>query len=350
MNTTFDYIIVGLGIAGISICERLAAAGKSFVVIDKPGRNSTFVAGGVVNPTVLKRFTLAWKGDEFTKQANIFYTSLSKKLEEKLTTKIPIHRIFFDIQEQNEWAIALDKPSLRPFLSSSIIENTNPNINAPNGFGEVKKTFRVDTGKLLKTYREYLRKKNTYVEEHFNHSDLQFDDFRIVYKGLSANKIIFAEGASVKNNPFFTLNKNILIPKKGEYIIIKAPELNLKAILKGPLFIIPLGNGLYKVGATFAHNDTTSDITIKGKEELKQSLKKIINNPFQIINQVAGIRPTVRDRRPLLGSILDKKIVFFNGLGTRGLLMAPLLSKYLYDYMENGIDIPAEIHINRFVS
>jgi glycine oxidase len=43
---------------------------------------------------------------------------------------------------------------------------------------------------------------------------------------------------------------------------------------------------------------------------------------------VAGVRPTVKDRKPLIGlHPKNPKIGIFNGLGARGVLMGPYLSK-----------------------
>jgi len=140
-----------------------------------------------------------------------------------------------------------------------------------------------------------------------------------------------------------------LIPKKGEYIIFKAPQLRLECILKGAFFIIPMGNDLYKAGATFSHGDTSYTVTSRGKDQLVAAVKKMISCPFEVVDQVIGMRPTVKDRRPLLGRISESKPIFFNGLGTRGLLMAPLLAKQLYNYAENSIPLSEEIDINRYV-
>ena len=61
---TLDYIIVGVGIAGISFCEQLRANGKTFVEFDNASQKSSTVAGGLYNPVVLKRFTSVWKSSE----------------------------------------------------------------------------------------------------------------------------------------------------------------------------------------------------------------------------------------------------------------------------------------------
>ena len=51
-----DYIIVGLGIAGIAFCETLRKNNKSFLVYDTGINHSTIISGGVFNPVVLKPY------------------------------------------------------------------------------------------------------------------------------------------------------------------------------------------------------------------------------------------------------------------------------------------------------
>lgn len=72
-------------------------------------------------------------------------------------------------------------------------------------------------------------------------------------------------------------------------------------LLKGSVFIMPLGDDTYKVGATFNWTDKTSVPTEEGRKELEEKLQKIISVPYTVIEQSAGIRPTVKDRRPLVG-------------------------------------------------
>ena len=48
---------------------------------------------------------------------------------------------------------------------------------------------------------------------------------------------------------------------------------------------------------------------------------------YEIIDRKAGIRPTVRDYKPLIGWHKDNnRIGVFNGLGARGVLVGPYLS------------------------
>ncbi len=349
-----DYIVVGLGIAGLTFCEELEKNHKSFIVFDAGDITSTIVSAGVINPVVLKRFTPVWNAKEHIGSSILFYKELSKKLEIPLYKEMSMLRIFKSIEEQNNWMVASDKKELESFLEPKIIKNKNLCINAPFGFGQVNNTGRINPIELIKSYKNYLQSNDQLQNEVLDYNTLQLTNDSIEYKDFKANKIVFCDGASAKRNPFFPqITKNrkepLVIPNKGEYILIKAPVLKLDSMLKSSLFIIPLGNDMYKVGATYDREDYTLGITQNAKDEMVIKLSKIINCDFEVIDQVAGIRPTTRDRRPFLGSLNEyENIIFFNGLGTRGITSAPSLAKNLYDYIENDIEIPKEMDIKRY--
>jgi len=353
MQTT-DYIIVGLGIAGITFCEQLEKHNKRFVVFDSGETTSTLVSAGLINPVVLKRFTPVWNAKHHIDSSLSFYKELSRKFSVSLLNETPMFRIFKSIEEQNNWMVASDKIELSSFLHPEIIKNENTEINAPFGFGKVLQTGIINTSLLISTYKDYLQKEGKLLREVFDYNKLQEFDGKINYKGIVAKKIIFSEGASVRHNPYFppppkSGTKHLLIPNKGEYITIKAPELQLKGMIKSSLFIIPLGDDLYKVGATYSREDHTINITQDAREELVSKLAKIINCSFEVVDHVAGIRPTTRDRRPFLGALKESgNKVFFNGLGTRGITSAPSLAKELYLNIENGEKLNKELDISRY--
>ena len=123
-----DYLVVGLGLAGVSFCEQLEKKGKTYAVISDNSQIASKVAGGLYNPVILKRFTLAWNAKKQLEMALPFYTSLEKKLNVKLNYKLPVLRRFASVEEQNLWFEANDKESLQPFLSQEIQQNTKLNL------------------------------------------------------------------------------------------------------------------------------------------------------------------------------------------------------------------------------
>ncbi|WP_264522395.1 NAD(P)/FAD-dependent oxidoreductase [Flavobacterium sp. N1994] len=344
-----DYIIVGSGLAGIAFAETLLHNNKSFVVFENYSQNSTKIAGGLYNPVILKRFSEVWNAKQQLELADNFYQRVEAKLNTQVDFKLPIYRKFFSAEEQNNWFTASDKPNLALFLSTEIIHTKYKAIDAPFGYGQVLHTGYVDTVTLLNQYHAYLNDRNWFRKEVFDYDVLQvFDDY-IAYQNLKAKHIVFAEGFGMHANPFF---KHLpLDGTKGELFVIKAPDLDIDVIVNTSVFILPLGNALFKVGATYNWEDKTDVPTEEGKQELIDRIKEIITCEFEIIEHFAGVRPTVKDRRPLLGTHPKyKNIHILNGLGTRGVMLAPAMAIDLYDYIENGKPLDKTIDSNRYAT
>lgn len=342
-----DYLIVGCGLAGISFSEIALANNKNILVVDNDSQNSSKIAGGLYNPVILKRFSEVWQAREQLILMNQFYIDLEQKLQVKVDFKKPILRKFFSIEEQNNWFAASDKPALAPFLSTSIITKKYSGIDSPYNYGEVLHTGYVDTASLLEHYKTYLLQQQLLVQESFDYEALEVLSDSIRYKNIEAKNIVFAEGFGLHANPYF--NNLPLDGTKGELFIIKAAKLDLDVIVNTSVFILPLGDGLFKVGATYNWKDKTDLPTEEGKQELIDRIKEIINCEFEIVSHFAGVRPTVRDRRPLVGTHADyKSIHVLNGLGTRGVMLGPAMAKALFDSIENDIPLEKAINIKRF--
>ncbi|MGX1931155.1 NAD(P)/FAD-dependent oxidoreductase [Flagellimonas sp. 2504JD4-2] len=343
----YDYLIVGLGLAGISFCEKLESQGKTYRVISDDSQQASLVAGGLYNPVILKRFTMSWNAKEQMEMAIPFYQHLEKKLRVKLDHKIPVLRRFASIEEQNTWFEAADRPGLDYFLSTQLIKNQNPAIDAPFGYGEVKYTGRIDTKTLLTSYVEYLGQKGFLQKETLDFACLETSNGHVSYKSIKAKRVVFAAGYGLKNNPFFGYLP--LNGTKGELLTIKAPDYKETHVIKSSVFSIPLEEDLYLIGATYKWKDKTNEPTEEAKTELLEKLKTFLKCDFEVVGHVAGIRPTVVDRRPLVGQHPKYKNLFvLNGFGSRGVMIAPYASAQLFNYIENGTDLDSEINIERF--
>ena len=342
-----DYLIVGLGLAGVSFSETLEQNDRSFKVVSDSSQISSMVAGGLINPVILKRFKLAWQAKGQLAVAKPFYESLEKKLGSRLYHPLPIMRRFVSVEEQNLWFEASNKNTLKEFLSDAIQKNTNKHINAPYGLAEVLQTARVDTNGLVLRYKAYLLKKELLLEESFDFDALKIEENSVGYKSIRARRIVFAEGFGLKENPYF--NYLPLTGNKGEYVFIKAPQLKTYKAIKSAVFCIPEGDDIYRIGANYDRNDMTDTPTEKTKNELIGKWEQVYKCPYSIIDQVAGIRPSVIDRRPLIGRHprFDNLYVL-NGFGSRGVLTAPYASKQLYRYIEKEEALPSETDIARF--
>lgn len=347
MENNVDYILVGLGLAGLAFAEELIAHKKTFIIFEDDSQNSSLVAGGAYNPVVLKRFTAVWNGHEQLEKALPFYKGLEEKLQQKFNETFAIKKSFKSVEDQNNWFAALDKPHLSRYMKSEISTEAVPGVLADFGFGELMGTGRVYTKELVSAYRVYLKERKSVLFEKFDHAQLQVLEYSVQYKEITASKIVFCEGFGIKDNPFF--NHLPLKEAKGELITIHAPNLKIDFMLKSAVFVLPIGNDAYKVGATFNWKDKTLHPSEEGKQELIDKLKKTIDVPYTIVNQTAGIRPTVKDRRPLVGvHSKHAQLAVLNGLGTRGVMIAPTVAKSLYDHLENGVALDKETDIKRF--
>jgi glycine/D-amino acid oxidase-like deaminating enzyme len=199
---------------------------------------------------------------------------------------------------------------------------------------------------LISSYSKYLESLGFFSKDTFKYDAIQFLDNKISYNGIEAKHIIFAEGFGLHANPYF--NDLPLDGTKGELLIIKAPNLDLDVVIKSSVFILPIGNDLYKVGATYDWKVKTNTPTEEGKQELVEKLKEIISCDFEIVEHFGGVRPTVKDRRPLVGTHPDySQLHILNGLGTRGVMLGPYLANQLFQYIENKIPLEKEIDIIR---
>ena len=342
-----DYLIIGSGLAGISFSEMALQNGKSILVLDNSSQNSSKIAAGLYNPVILKRFSEVGQAKEHLLVMKEFFFALEKKLNTQVDFKMPILRKFFSIEEQNNWFAASDKVNLAPYLSTRLITKKYQIIDSPFGYGEVLQTGYVDTALLLEKYKNYLITNQLFLEESFDYGLLQEETDGIRYKDIQARHIIFAEGFGMHANPYF--QHLPLDGTKGELLIIKAPLLDLDVILNTSLYILPLGNDLFKIGATYNWDDKTALPTEAGKNELVQRIKEIITCDFEIMEHHAGVRPTVKDRKPLIGTYEHhNSIHILNGLGTRGVVLGPAMAKALFENIEYQKPLDRFVDIKRF--
>lgn len=341
-----DVLIVGFGLAGWALTEVLKQEGKSFVVFDAKKQSSSSLATGIYNPVVLKRFSAVTHAQELMNFSIPFY---AKTANGKFQHPMSIHRVFTKAAEQNKWIEALDKPALSPYMSSKLHENDIYNIVAPHGFGEVLHTGRIDVNGLLHHARHNLARTHSFVQEQFDYNALKITDEGVAYKQWTARHIVFAEGLGVKHNPWFATLP--IVPNKGEWLEVLCKGLQLTQMIKGSVFIVPLGNNRYRVGATYARTFEGSTPTAANRTWLINQFQKYTKLPFEVLFHGAGLRPTVPDRRPIVGTHPNfRSLSCVNGLGSRGVLWAPFLADLLVKHIYLNTSLPSNLQARRFMS
>lgn len=341
-----EFIIVGQGLAGTVLGITLEQKGSSVFFVDKKKENSASrVAAGIYNPVVFKRLTLSWMAKELIPFAESFYQNAELLLNEKFLHRLSILKRMDSGEELQMWNQKQNDPGLIDFVhsySNSVFQNKNTEYKEvfPSGFLDVKK--------FIDTYRNRLIQNTGIDEEDFDHSELNTEKDFVFYKKLKAKKIIFCEGVNAIQNPWF--REIQFLPAKGEILTIRCEGLPEDHILINKKFLIPTGKNIFKAGSNYEWNFENDWPTQKIRMELEDSLRKMINHDFEIIHHEAAIRPTMKDRRPVLGIHPGcTQIGIFNGLGTKGVMLAPYFAHQLFDLISQKIkSLPREIDINRF--
>jgi len=341
-----DYIIVGQGLAGSLLSWELLQRGKQILVID-PGKEQTASkkAAGLYNPITGRKMVKTWLADDLFPGLEKYYHSLESEFNAKFIFPKTIYRPFHSHEEQNDWHGKVSSNNFSSFVEDVKINPTeSENVLDPYGGIVLKRSGYVDLPKFLKVYRNFLTTSGKLSNEMFHYEDIKKLGSEVSYRGLLTKKIIFCEGSEVRNNPFFKELKFRVV--KGELLNLKI-DLPLNQILNRGVFMIPKEN-LTQVGSTYDHDDLTWETSTKGKVDILERLGKIYSGRKEVVSQLAGIRPATFDRRPFLG--LDKNrpyLGIFNGLGAKGVSLAPFFSQKMADFLVDGRPLPEEVRLNR---
>ena len=344
-------MIVGLGIAGVNLCHQLEKAGKSFVVIDRcPTNSSSLIAGGIYNPVVLKRKVKSWKVDELFPFLAKTYSELEKTLSsEFFLHDFPILKPISSADELIEWQQAVTDGRLNPYVTSAEKNPpAGPFQRSVLGSVSIRNSGFVRIGKLVQLYRNYLREKGLLVEEEFDYNEFQLSR-TICFGDITAERIIFSEGRFISENSFF--NWIPFRPTKGQMLTVRVPEeLTPDRIYNQQFLLFPTEEkNIFRLGATYEWDELNEEPTQKSTDELIERAKRALNIDFEVLDAQAAIRPNVADRRPTLGRHPEIANMFlFNGMGSKGVMLAPYFANQLVNHIYHQEKIDPEVDLNRF--
>lgn len=336
-----DCIIVGGGLCGRLLQLQLHKEGKSTVVYDSPEVNHcTAVAAGLANPLVGKFFTIGWRADEIFPSLDSFYADIESKLNASFFRPIGFKRIISSAGEQNIWLSKAHKAKYEGFCSFA-----NESIDGlSTGFGvlNVAQGGEMNTQAFLLACDQHLPT----VKEDFDYDKLNLAEKK--YGELSFEKIVFAEGYKIMNNPLWRDYK-MVVPTKGELLTIETDLEPKDNIYLGSVFLQHTEGKTWRVGSTYAQRDSTLNPTAMMRADLVTKLDKVINIPYNITDHYCGVRPASIDRKPILGEHPQHKDVYvLNGMGSKAVSLAPLLVAEMADYMYSGGKLHESVDLQRF--
>jgi glycine oxidase len=346
-----DYIVVGQGIAGSMLSWFLMKANKKVLVIDKLNPSSASnVASGISNPITGRKFVKTWLVDELFPFAEQTYREFEELFNAELYHSTPIIKLFDSIKAQNDWSARCALPEYLPYLKNeNIIHLDKQKVKNDFGGFEINGGSQLEADKFLLSYRNLLRLKNALIEEEFAFAELKVQENSVSYRGTQAQKIIFCEGANAIHNPYFSFLPFQLA--KGECLIVRIENFYPDKVINGEVFIMPMQEeDLYYIGSTHEWNFDDDLPSENGKNELVGNLSTVLTAPFEIVEHKAAVRPTVKDRRPFVGFNPEHPNVgIFNGMGTKGISLAPFFANHFTNHLVNKESLMKEVNIERFL-
>lgn len=139
-----------------------------------------------------------------------------------------------------------------------------------------------------------------------------------------------------------------------------APSRALDVVVSGTGYVAPLFDGGHAVGATYQHDDTDASVrapdhrrNLAGAESMLPGFTAGLH-PMGLAGWT-GFRTTVPDRLPVMGATATEGVYAATGLGSRGLLWAPLGAELIASALEGdplplGRDHAGAISPRRFLS
>ncbi len=292
---------------------------------------ASMVSSGLITPVTGRKYVKSWLIDEYTDASIDFYAYTESLLGKKYFLPVDIIRFISNEEAMFSWEKRLKDPEYHRYVSNKKYEALD---RTGKPYGVVTGGYKLDVQKWIKDVHQFLADQNliTITNQFIITPDPVFD------------RIVYATGAVGKS-----VSKG-LIPNKGEALIVRLPEWDLPGIIKEDVFFVPLGyDHLYWVGSYYEPWSEHSGPTAEGKKMIMQAIEKAHKGPIIIMDHLAGVRPTMVDRRPLVGPYPGKeKTYLFNGMGTKGTSLAPYWAEKLLAYLESGEKLPDLVSPARF--
>ena len=343
-----EYLIIGQGISGTFLSYYLKKENKKNLVIDNNDSNApSKIAAGIINPVTGRRLVTVWMVDEILPFAWKAYHEIGHELNITAISQKSIIDFFPNPFMRESFLQKIETGD--KYVHSYPEQNQFNNLfNYDLGCGEIRPVYTAHLETLLPAWRKQLQKENFLWEENFEIEHLKIEADKIHYKDITADKIIFCDGTTSFDNPFFKLLP--FAPNKGEALIARIPGLADTHIYKKGMMIVPMmEKDIFWIGASYIWDFDNADPTGVFRESTEQALKQWLKIPFTIVEHRSGLRPATLERRPFVGfHPLHPSIGILNGMGTKGCSLAPFFAKQLTDNMVYQIPIAKDADVSRF--
>lgn len=340
-----DFIVVGQGLCGTLLTRQLVALGKSVVVIDNPMPNTSGkVASGLINPVTGMRVVQSWMVDTLLPFARTVYQEASQELGITIAQDIAIADFHTTADARANYEAKLQES---PYIQPQDTTDYSAYINYHYGWHYISPAVLVNTKQLQLGYQARWQRLGIYRQEQFSPSDVVLTPNGVTYKDIQATKIIFCEGATAINNPWFSLLPYAL--NKGEALIVDIPHLPRNIIFKTAQKIAPWDDNLFWVGTSFEWKFDDDKPTDKFRAHQEWLLRNTLKLPFTVTDHIASVRPSSVDHKPFVGTHPHHpQLAICNGMGPKGCSLAPYFTAQLAQHLVAGTPILPDVDVARY--
>lgn len=339
-------MIVGAGIAGCCAAITAEKRGFSVTITDPhPEKATSQVAAGLFNPITGRQFSLTWNAKEIFDYLPDFYEYAEKMFDKKFFYQGSLYRPFPDAETQERFEKRKEDNDLKEFISPD--EYPLPAWYKKTDFGGIwlKKGGWLNTPAFIEATLNHF--KENMITKRFELEEVKVQAEGLDWQGVGYDYILLCKGVWEKET---ALGKQVpFTPVKGEILTIAINSEPYDMAFSANKYLLPLDKGIFKAGATYSWDLTDAQPSQAGKNELIAVIQKLSSEPFEVLKHEAGIRPAMQGRRPIAGWLKTYKgIGILNGLGSKGISLAPYLAHYLFENLEKGTPLPMEADISRF--
>ena len=288
-----------------------------------------------------------WMADTLFPYLHTYYREVEERTGKSFFYPMPLYRPFLSVEEQNEWMAKSSDPTFDPYIDKIFTSSFSPQLKDSFGGLRLKQSGYLDTTAYIQCVGEWIAKDAVLLRENVDYTGLKASEGMIRYKNYTAGNLICCHGAH--QHPWFGWLP--IRPLKGETLRVESAFEEEIIVNRGVYFVPTQRSGEWRAGATYNFNDLEPVVTENARQELEGKLTELINFPVRTIGQEWGIRPTTPDRRPMLGTHPEMpQIHIFNGLGTKGVSLAPYFSEVLIRWIENQVPLNKVVDIERYKS
>ncbi len=345
-RTHVETLIIGQGLAGTVLAWELLWRGKSLVVIDDGSfPSASRIAAGLVTPITGQRLVPSWRFAEFWPAALKFYRRAERETGRSLFGETPMLRLFRTEQERQKLSqspvadLPVPVSFPKPLVDETVFKNDWGGFEMIGG--------RLDVSGFLEASRDWFAERGLLQTADINlPDDLELRCEAVVFPRweMEAKRVIFCEGFAAQKNPWF--RRVPFDAAKGEILTIRVPGLEERRVVHCGVWLAPLGDELFRAGATYDRENLNDVPTQCGREEIGRQLKTFLRLPFEVVDHHAAVRPIVLGRHPLIGLHPQfPQLGYFNGLGSKGSLQAPFIARHFAEFLQGKGEIEVILNL-----